>query len=100
MDRTSEPLEVGERVGEGAQGVVHRARLRSGASLALKWYRRTTDTPAQRAAIKDLTSRPCPHPAFLFPIDTVTTPEIGGFGYVMPWMDRRFSTFASVVNDP
>ena len=100
MDRTGEPLEVGQRVGEGAQGVVHRASLGSGASLALKWYRRTTDTPAQRSAIKELTSRPCPHPAFLFPIDTVTSPNIGGFGYVMPWMDKRFSTFAQVVNDP
>ncbi|MFC7480492.1 hypothetical protein ACFQX7_11170 [Luedemannella flava] len=100
LDRTGEPLEVGERVGEGAQGVVHRAVLGSGTSLALKWYRRTTDSPAQRSAIKDLTSRPCPHPTFLWPIDTVTSPTIGGFGYVMPWMDKRFTTFAQVVNDP
>lgn len=100
LDRTGEPVEIGERVGEGGQGVVHRGRLRSGAAVALKWYRRTTDSPAQRAAIKELASRRCPHPAFLFPLDTVSSPAIGGFGYVMPWMESRFSTFAQVVNDP
>lgn len=100
MDRTREPLQVGERVGEGGQGVVHRVLLRTGAPLALKWYRRNTDSPQQRQAIKELASRRCPHTAFLFPLDTVTTENIGGFGYVMPWMDSRFSTFAQMVNDP
>jgi DNA-binding helix-hairpin-helix protein with protein kinase domain len=100
LDRTGEPVAVGQRVGEGAQGVVHKVAQRTGRPLALKWYRRATDTPAQRSAIRELTGRPNPHEAFLFPMDTITTADIGGFGYIMPWMDQRFSSFAQVINDP
>jgi eukaryotic-like serine/threonine-protein kinase len=100
MARTGEPLRVAERVGEGGQGVVHRALLRTGAPLAVKWYRAATDTPMQRKAIADLANRRCPHPAFLFPLDTVTGTDLSGFGYVMPWLDSRFTTFAQIVNDP
>jgi DNA-binding helix-hairpin-helix protein with protein kinase domain len=99
MERTGEPLRVGERVGEGGQGVVHRVLMRTGAPLAVKWYRQSTDTPAQRAAIKQLAGRRCPHDAFLFPLDTVTSEGTAGFGYVMPWLDARFATFAHVIND-
>jgi eukaryotic-like serine/threonine-protein kinase len=100
LDRTGEPIEVGERVGEGGQGVVHRARLQTGTQLALKWYRRSNDSPAQRASIQELAARRSPHPAFLFPLDTVIVNSISGFGYVMPWMDARFTTFAEVINNP
>ncbi|HKD96177.1 MAG TPA: hypothetical protein VKB69_01125 [Micromonosporaceae bacterium] len=100
MDRTGEPLHVAERVGEGGQGVVHRVLLSTGAPLALKWYRRVTDTPQQRHIIRELAARRCPHPAFLFPLDMVTEPRIAGFGYVMPWMEPRFQSFAKVINDP
>jgi DNA-binding helix-hairpin-helix protein with protein kinase domain len=100
MDRTGEPLRVTQLIGEGGQGLVYRVELRTGAPLALKWYRRNADTPQQRESIRRLASRRCPHPAFLFPLDLVTAPRIESFGYVMPWMDARFTTFAQVINAP
>jgi DNA-binding helix-hairpin-helix protein with protein kinase domain len=100
MDRTGEPLRVVQLIGEGGQGLVYRVQLRTGAPLALKWYRRNADTPQQRESIKKLASRRCPHPAFLFPLDMVTDAHVASFGYVMPWMESRFTTFAAVVNDP
>ena len=100
LERTGEPLQVGERVGEGGQGVVHRALMRTGAPLAVKWYRATTDTPSQRTAITALAAGRTPHEAFLFPLDTVVGNNLAGFGYAMPWLDDRFIPFATMLNDP
>jgi hypothetical protein len=38
MARAGAPVSVGERLGEGGQGVVH-AALIGGANCAVKWYR-------------------------------------------------------------
>jgi DNA-binding helix-hairpin-helix protein with protein kinase domain len=99
MERTGEPLQIAERVGEGGQGVVHRATLRTGAPLAVKWYRSSTNTVGQRKAVTALAATRTPHEAFLFPLDTVTG-NLAGFGYAMPWLDSRFSPFAKLINDP
>lgn len=93
-------LTVGERLGEGGQGVVHRALLPSGAAFALKWYRASSDTPEQRQAIAALIAHGCPHRAFLWPIDLVTAPELPGFGYVMPLREPRFISFAQMLSEP
>ncbi|HEY2794493.1 MAG TPA: hypothetical protein VGJ28_19185 [Micromonosporaceae bacterium] len=100
LARTGEPLRVAERIGEGGQGVVHRAMLRTGAPLAIKWYRGATDTPNQRRAIATLAGNRTPHDAFLFPLDTLTGTDLTGFGYAMPWLDTRFVPFAKILNDP
>ena len=93
-------LRVGERLGEGSQGVVHLAVLPSGAAVAVKWYRETTASLTQRRAIAALIAHGRPHDAFLWPIDLVTSEQIRGFGYVMPLRDGRFISFAQMLSEP
>ncbi len=93
-------LTVGERLGEGGQGVVHRALLPNGAPFALKWYRPTTDSPEQRDVIASLVAHGRPHPAFLWPIDLVASDDVAGFGYVMPLREPRFISFAQMLSEP
>ncbi|HEU0241640.1 MAG TPA: hypothetical protein VFR11_20620 [Micromonosporaceae bacterium] len=100
LSRTNEPLLVCERVGEGGQGVVHRATMSGGAQLALKWYRPHTHSRAQYESIERLASRPAPHPSFMFPLDTVRAAHLTAFGYVMPWLDPKYMSFASYLNEP
>ncbi|HEY1484570.1 MAG TPA: hypothetical protein VGF84_00625, partial [Micromonosporaceae bacterium] len=77
-----------------------RATLRTGAPLAIKWYRGSTDTPDQRHAISLLANNRTPHDAFLFPLDTLSGTDLSGFGYAMPWLDSRFVPFAKILNHP
>ena len=60
------------RLGEGGQGVVHRARL-SGAPFAVKWFRPGPGNEEMRKSITGLIQRGPPHPAFVWPIDLVTS---------------------------
>ena len=53
MERAGASLIVGDRIGEGGQGVVHRARL-NGVPFAVKWYRGGPGTEAARKAINAL----------------------------------------------
>lgn len=93
-------LRVGDRLGEGAQGVVHRAVLPSGSAVAVKWYRPANDTPEQRRAIAALVAHGRPHHTYLWPIDLVTSDRIEGFGYVMPLRAARFVSFAQMLSAP
>ncbi|MGO8889888.1 MAG: hypothetical protein ACLQB1_09295 [Streptosporangiaceae bacterium] len=78
---------VGERLGEGGQGVVHEAAMGS-VPCVVKWYR--PNQPADlRHAIAKLAERERPHPAFIWPIDLVVSDEMPGFGYVMPRLDAQ-----------
>jgi eukaryotic-like serine/threonine-protein kinase len=62
-------LVVGNRLGEGGQGVVHQARLDS-ASFAVKWFRPGPGTEEMRKSIAKLIRRGRPpHRAFVWPID-------------------------------
>jgi eukaryotic-like serine/threonine-protein kinase len=92
MRSASDPLPVLERIGRGGQGSVFRTEL-NGRQLAIKWYRpsdRSFDEKV-RAGLRKLveTGRPR-HPAFIWPIDMVSSPGYEGFGYVMPLMESRF----------
>jgi DNA-binding helix-hairpin-helix protein with protein kinase domain len=69
--------------------------------FAVKWYRPGPRSAEQREAIQCLVEwgRP-PHPAFVWPIDLVSCEAIAGFGYVMPLLEPRFSSFAQLLSEP
>jgi DNA-binding helix-hairpin-helix protein with protein kinase domain len=96
MVRAGTVVTVGERLGEGGQGVVHSVTI-GGAPYAVKWYRYSPSAELHRS-IAALVERGRPHRAFIWPIDLVTSAELTGFGYVMPKMERRFSSFAQLVS--
>jgi eukaryotic-like serine/threonine-protein kinase len=96
MLRAGTAVLVGERLGEGGQGVVH-AGVLGGAPCAVKWYRAVPRPNELRASIAALIDRGRPHPAFLWPIDLVVSPELPGFGYVMPRLDPVYESFAHLL---
>lgn len=96
MVRAGTPVTVGERLGEGGQGVVHAVTI-GGAAYAVKWYR-YAPSGELRSAIAALVERGRPHKDFIWPIDLVSSNEVAGFGYVMPRLEPRFSSFAQLVS--
>jgi eukaryotic-like serine/threonine-protein kinase len=96
MVRAGTAVTVGDRLGEGGQGVVHAVTI-GGAPYAVKWYRYSPSAELHRS-IAALVERGRPHRAFIWPIDMVVSDELTGFGYVMPKMDRRFTSFAQLVS--
>jgi len=98
MVRAGSPVTVMDRLGEGGQGVVYRARLAAGATLALKWYRLAASSPQQRQSVADLVAHGSPHPRFCWPLDIVSSDEVAGWGYVMPMIGPQFSPFAQMLN--
>jgi DNA-binding helix-hairpin-helix protein with protein kinase domain len=98
MARAGTLVTVGDRLGEGGQGVVHSVTI-GGAPYAVKWYRYAPSSELRRS-IAALVERGRPHRAFIWPIDLVLSDELAGFGYVMPKMEDRFSSFAQLVSRP
>jgi DNA-binding helix-hairpin-helix protein with protein kinase domain len=98
LSRGGSALTVGRRLQEGGQGVVHEASVGDGV-FALKWLRPSPRSEALRQTIGSLVERPRPHPAFVWPIDIVVSPELEGFGYVMRLLEPRFVSFARMLTD-
>jgi len=98
MVRAGTAVAVGDRLGEGGQGVVHAVTI-GGAPYAAKWYRYAPSGELRRS-ITALVERTSPHRAFIWPIDLVVSDEISGFGYLMPRLESRFSSFAQLVSRP
>ena len=99
MERGGASLIVEDRIGEGGQGVVHRARL-NGVPFAVKWYRGGPGSSAARRAVAALVERGGPpHPAFMWPIDLVTSEQLPGFGYLMQLLDARFISLAHLLDE-
>ncbi|MGN6681027.1 MAG: protein kinase domain-containing protein [Streptosporangiaceae bacterium] len=96
MVRAGTAVTVGERLGEGGQGVVHSVTI-GGAAYAVKWYR-YAPSGELRKSIAALVERGRPHRDFIWPIDLVVSEELSGFGYVMPRLDPQFSSFAQLVS--
>ena len=96
MLRAGTAVTVGERLGEGGQGVVHAVTI-GGAPYAVKWYRYPASGEL-RKSIAALVERGRPHRDFIWPIDLVASDELSGFGYVMPRLEPRFSSFAQLVS--
>jgi DNA-binding helix-hairpin-helix protein with protein kinase domain len=99
MVRAGTALVIGRKLGEGGQGAVYEVVV-GGKSLAVKWLRPSPLEAEQRQAIGRLTSHSRPHRAFAWPIDLVESNEVGGFGYLMPMMERRFQSLAALLNEP
>jgi DNA-binding helix-hairpin-helix protein with protein kinase domain len=109
MERGSTALAVGDRLGEGAFGVVHQARLYQAGTrpgpgsgkprFAVKWFRPVARSERIRQSILALVQRgQPPHPAFVWPIDLVRSDEAPGFGYVMPLLSSRFVSLARMLD--
>src|SRR5262245_39127676 len=98
MVRAGTVVSVGERLGEGGQGFGHAVTI-GGAPYAVKWYRYATSGEL-RKSIAALVERGRPHRSFIWPIDLVASGELTGFGYVMPRLEARFSSFAQLVARP
>ena len=98
MVRAGTAVAVGERLGEGGQGVVHAVTI-GGAPYAAKWYRYAPSGELRRS-IAALVERGRPHRAFIWPVDLVVSDELSGFGYIMPRLESRFSSFAQLVSRP
>jgi DNA-binding helix-hairpin-helix protein with protein kinase domain len=99
MVRTGTPVTVGERLGEGGQGVVHAATF-GGFPCAVKWYRPVPKAAELRRSIAALAERGRPHSAFIWPIDVVVSDQRPGFGYVMPRLEPGFISFAQLLGRP
>jgi eukaryotic-like serine/threonine-protein kinase len=98
LERAGAVLQVGERIGEGGQGVVHEATMDS-ARFAVKWYRQGPYTDQLRDSIISLVQRgQPPHPAFVWPIDMAVSDRVSGFGYVMRLLEPRFVSIPQVLN--
>jgi len=100
MVRAGTTVTISEPLKEGGQGVVYRAVLSTGAVFAVKWYRAASASRAQREAIEALVMHGRPHPAFIWPLDVVTCPNVAGFGYLMPLLEPRFMSFAEMLESP
>jgi eukaryotic-like serine/threonine-protein kinase len=99
MERAGASLVVGDRIGEGGQGVVHQARL-NGSPFAVKWLRPGPGIGDMRKSITALVQRGGPpHRAFIWPIDLVVSRQEPGFGYLMPLLDPRFISLAHLLNE-
>jgi eukaryotic-like serine/threonine-protein kinase len=70
-------------LGGGGQGEVYRATL-DGQEVALKWYFPAQATVEQRAALEVLVKKGPPTERFLWPMELCDSPDVPGFGYVMP----------------
>ena len=98
MERAGAPLATEKRIGEGGQGVVHVARL-NGTPFAVKWFRPGPGSDEMRTSITALIQRGRPpHPAFVWPINLVSSDHLPGFGYVMPLLEPRFVSLAQLLN--
>ena len=97
MSRAGTILKVGRRLKEGGQGVVHLATAED-AVFALKWLRPSERTADLYNSIRALVDRPSPHPSFVWPIDLVVSDDLGGFGYLMRYMEPRFISFSQMLD--
>jgi DNA-binding helix-hairpin-helix protein with protein kinase domain len=101
MERAGTSLTIQDRLGEGGQGVVYRASMGGGALFAVKWFRPSTRATELRGSISALVDRGRPpNPAFVWPLEVVTSDHRDGFGYLMPLLQPRFISFAQLLSQP
>lgn len=88
---------VDKLLGEGAQGKVYAADM-GGELVAAKWYRPEAISTKLRDRLRRLRESTTPSPKFLWPIDILISSEVSGFGYVMPFREKRFHELGEVVS--
>ncbi len=84
-------------LGSGGQGTVYVAKRQSdGKQFALKLFHKKTP-PKFNENIKELVQTPCPHPAFVWPLEFIASAPNGGIGYIMEIYDSAFRKFDDFV---
>lgn len=85
---------VQKYLGGGTQGEVYTATI-GGRTAAIKWYfveNLPEDRESQFYNMQRLVKAGSPNPMFLWPIDLVTSPDVEGYGYIMPLREPRFKS--------
>jgi DNA-binding helix-hairpin-helix protein with protein kinase domain len=93
---TGVPCEVGQFLGGGGQGEVYKADV-SGKTVALKWYFPAQATPEQRDGLDALIKKGPPNDKFLWPLELTSSPDVPGFGYIMPLREPRFKGIVDLM---
>jgi len=85
------PVRLGDFLAKGGQGEVYLGWL-AGERVAIKWYFPTilAIDPDLRARLCRLRDSEPPSRKFLWPKDIVVSPDVAGFGYVMPFREEQF----------
>jgi DNA-binding helix-hairpin-helix protein with protein kinase domain len=90
------PCTAEKFLGGGGQGEVYRADL-GGKKVALKWYFPAQATPEQREALEVLIQKGPPTEKFLWPIELTHSPDVPGFGYVMPLRGPQYKSIVDLM---
>jgi DNA-binding helix-hairpin-helix protein with protein kinase domain len=88
--------QVGQFLGGGGQGEVYKADV-SGKTVALKWYFPAQATPKQREGLEILIKKGPPNDKFLWPLELTSSPDVPGFGYIMPLREPRFKGIVDLM---
>ncbi|MBU0494688.1 MAG: serine/threonine protein kinase [Chloroflexi bacterium] len=91
------PCKVDKFLGGGGQGEVYRAKLGDKDVVALKWYFPAQATPRQRTALETLIKKGAPTTKFLWPLTLTRSPDVPGFGYIMPLREPRFKGIVDLM---
>jgi DNA-binding helix-hairpin-helix protein with protein kinase domain len=87
---------VKECLGGGGQGEVYKADL-NGTDVALKWYFYAQATTDQQQALAELIQKKAPNDKFLWPISLAHSPDVKGFGYIMPLRPSHYKSIADLI---
>lgn len=90
------PCRIETFLGGGGQGEVYRAAL-AGSQVAVKWYFPHTATPEQRRTLEKLVVLGPPDKRFLWPLEMLSDPALGGYGYVMPLREARYKGLTDLM---
>ncbi|RYG44952.1 serine/threonine protein kinase [bacterium] len=82
---------VGDLLGDGGQGRVVQVML-DGQPYAVKWYHPYyhAHDPGLYERLRQAIDQGAPNASFLWPIETVSSPDVSGFGYLMRLRDARY----------
>jgi DNA-binding helix-hairpin-helix protein with protein kinase domain len=92
------PIQVHKFLGKGRQGEVYAATM-GNERVAVKWYRPEwlNLDPTLGDRLNETRIRMAPSERFLWPADIVTSLDVPGFGYVMPFREARFREFGELM---